>query len=43
MSGVRLMIVVFTSTAFTDFVAKHIETTADANFNPYLSALFFAL
>ncbi|ETW86853.1 glycosyltransferase family 2 protein [Heterobasidion irregulare TC 32-1] len=38
-----LMIVVFTSTAFTDFVAKHIETTADANFNPYLSALFFAL
>ncbi|KAI0068051.1 glycosyltransferase family 2 protein [Artomyces pyxidatus] len=37
------LIVVFTSTAFTNWVNKHVETTSDSNFNPYLSFLFFAL
>ncbi|TFY82854.1 hypothetical protein EWM64_g1158 [Hericium alpestre] len=37
------MIVVFTSTAFTNWVNKHVENTTDANFNPYLSFLFIAL
>ncbi|KAI0803157.1 glycosyltransferase family 2 protein [Irpex lacteus] len=38
-----LMILVFTSTAFTNFVKKHIEITSDASFNPYLTFLFFAM
>ena len=37
------MIVVFTSTAFTNWVEKHIEVDPDSNFNPYLSFLFIAL
>lgn len=37
------MILVFTSTAFTDWVAKHVDTDQDAVFNPYLSVLFIAL
>lgn len=39
----RLMIVVFTSQAFITWVAEHVETSADATFNPYLSFLFYAL
>ncbi|EIM83624.1 glycosyltransferase family 2 protein [Stereum hirsutum FP-91666 SS1] len=38
-----LMIVVFTSSAFTTWVSDHIETSTDSNFNPYLTFLFFAL
>ncbi|CAK5280720.1 unnamed protein product [Mycena citricolor] len=38
-----LMIVVFTSAAFTNFVAKHVTTTGNSQFNPYLQFLFFAL
>ncbi|KDQ63192.1 glycosyltransferase family 2 protein [Jaapia argillacea MUCL 33604] len=38
-----VMILVFTSTAFTTWVNTHVETTADATFNPYLTFLFFAL
>jgi chitin synthase len=37
------MILVFTSKAFTDWVAKHVATTSDSTFNPYLSFLFLAL
>lgn len=37
------MIVVFTSTAFTDWVAQNFSKSADANFNPYLTFLFWAL
>ena len=37
------MILVFTSTAFTEFVKKHVEITSDASFNPYLTFLFFAM
>ncbi|KAI0316482.1 chitin synthase [Amylostereum chailletii] len=37
------LIVIFTSTAFTTFVQKHIEVDQDSNFNPYLSFLFIAL
>ncbi|KDQ14463.1 glycosyltransferase family 2 protein [Botryobasidium botryosum FD-172 SS1] len=36
------MIVLFTSSLFTDFVAAHFSTQGGA-FNPYLSALFYAL
>lgn len=39
----RLMILVFTSTAFTNFVSEHVEITDNANFNPYLTFLFFAM
>jgi len=38
-----LMIVVFTSTAFTDWVRDHVESSNNTTFNPYLSFLFFAL
>ncbi|KAH7916372.1 hypothetical protein BJ138DRAFT_463108, partial [Hygrophoropsis aurantiaca] len=38
-----LMIVVFTSNAFLNWVNKHIENSPSSNFNPYLSFLFFAL
>ncbi|KAJ7597358.1 chitin synthase [Mycena floridula] len=38
-----LMIVVFTSTAFTDWVKNHVESSNNSTFNPYLSFLFFAL
>jgi len=38
-----LMIVVFTSTAFTKWVGQHVELKSDSTFNPYLTFLFFAL
>ena len=38
-----IMILVFTSNAFTAWVKEHVSTTKDANFNPYLSFLFFCL
>lgn len=37
------MILVFTSSAFLNWVDQHIENTQSSNFNPYLSFLFFAL
>ena len=37
------MILVFTSTAFTNWVKDHVEITEDASFNPYLSFLFIAM
>ena len=39
----RLMIIVFTSTAFTDWVKDHVEAEANTVFNPYLTFLFYAL
>jgi len=38
-----LMIVVFTSTAFTNWVAAHEEASTNTSFNPYLTGLFIAL
>jgi len=38
-----LMIVVFTSKAFTTWVADHFDRANDSTFNPYLSFLFWAL
>ncbi|KAM5535820.1 hypothetical protein V8D89_010438 [Ganoderma adspersum] len=38
-----LMILVFTSTAFTNWVKSHVAATQDATFNPYLTFLFWAL
>lgn len=38
-----LMILVFTSEAFLNWVNEHVETTDDSSFNPYLTFLFFAL
>ncbi|GJE86231.1 chitin synthase (GT2) [Phanerochaete sordida] len=38
-----LMILVFTSTAFTNWVKQHVAITDDATFNPYLTFLFFAM
>ncbi|KAJ8518768.1 hypothetical protein ONZ45_g4189 [Pleurotus djamor] len=37
------MIVVFTSTAFTDWVAENFSGATGGNFNPYLTFLFWAL
>lgn len=37
-----ILIIVFTSTAFTNWVAKHITTSKDNAFNPYLTFLFYA-
>lgn len=37
------MILVFTSTAFTNWIKKYIAITDDANFNPYLTFLFWAM
>ncbi|KAI0360959.1 chitin synthase 2 [Trametes cingulata] len=37
------MILVFTSTAFTNWVKSHVTTTSDATFNPYLTFLFICL
>ncbi|KAF9531863.1 glycosyltransferase family 2 protein [Crepidotus variabilis] len=37
-----LLIIGFTSTAFTDWVAKNITNHGDSAFNPYLSFLFYA-
>ncbi|KAI0828898.1 chitin synthase 2 [Trametes gibbosa] len=38
-----LMILVFTSTAFTTWVKDHVNSTSDATFNPYLTFLFYCL
>lgn len=38
-----LMILVFTSTAFNDWVKKHVAQTSDTTFNPYLTFLFYAM
>ncbi|KAJ8483166.1 hypothetical protein ONZ51_g4901 [Trametes cubensis] len=38
-----LMILVFTSTAFTNWVKEHVNTSDDTNFNPYLTFLFYCL
>lgn len=38
-----LMIVAFTSTAFTNWVAHNVQSHRDATFNPYLTFLFLAL
>jgi len=38
-----VMILVFTSTAFTNWVSQHITSSNDAAFNPYLSFLFWML
>jgi len=40
---IRLMIIVFTSTAFAEWVAKHVTQDGNAAFNPYLTFLFYAL
>jgi chitin synthase len=37
------LIVVFTSTGFTNWVAEHVEQDGGSDFNPYLSFLFLAL
>jgi chitin synthase len=37
------MILVFTSTAFTNFVKEHVQEEEGATFNPYLTFLFLAL
>ncbi|EKM48166.1 uncharacterized protein PHACADRAFT_155282 [Phanerochaete carnosa HHB-10118-sp] len=37
------MILVFTSTAFINWVNRHVATTDNATFNPYLSFLLFAM
>ncbi|KAL1713663.1 glycosyltransferase family 2 protein [Schizophyllum commune] len=38
-----VMIVVFTSNAFLEWVDRHVVDTEDSTFNPYLSFLFWAL
>ncbi|KAK0208700.1 chitin synthase [Desarmillaria ectypa] len=38
-----VMIVVFTSTVFTNWVTEHVEIENNAAFNPYLTFLFIAL
>ena len=43
MTVISLMILVFTSTAFTNWVKEHVNTSDDANFNPYLTFLFYCL
>ncbi|KAF8167433.1 glycosyltransferase family 2 protein [Crassisporium funariophilum] len=37
-----LMIIVFTSTAFADWVEKHVTKDGETAFNPYLTFLFYA-
>lgn len=37
------MILVFTSTAFTNWVKEHVQEEDNATFNPYLTFLFIAL
>jgi hypothetical protein len=39
----RLMVIVFTSTAFNNWVATHVQVTNGTSFNPYLTFLFYAL
>lgn len=38
-----IMILVFTSTAFNDWIKEHVEVTSDTAFNPYLTLLFWAM
>ncbi|KAL5519166.1 CHS2 [Sanghuangporus vaninii] len=38
-----VMIIFFTSTAFTDWVQNNFDVDNNANFNPYLTFLFYAL
>ncbi|KAH8835645.1 chitin synthase [Flagelloscypha sp. PMI_526] len=38
-----IMILVFTSNAFLDWVRTHVEDTKDSQFNPYLTFLFWAM
>lgn len=37
-----LMVVVFTSKAFNDWIARHVHVANGTSFNPYLTFLFFA-
>ncbi|EIN14423.1 glycosyltransferase family 2 protein [Punctularia strigosozonata HHB-11173 SS5] len=37
------MILVFTSTAFTDWVQEHVDKSDNSAFNPYLTFLFYSL
>jgi len=37
-----VLILVFTSTAFTEWVAEHVTTSSNNAFNPYLTFLFYA-
>jgi|SRR5882762_3041776 chitin synthase len=37
------MILVFTSTAFTNWISTHVTNSNNSSFNPYLTVLFFAL
>ena len=39
----RVMILVFTSNTFNDWVKKHVELSQDTTFNPYLTFLFYAM
>lgn len=39
----RLMIMVFTSTAFNQWAASHVNKDSTSAFNPYLTVLFYAL
>lgn len=39
----RLMIVIFTSNFFTNWVEKHVTSGNNSTFNPYLSFLFYCL
>ncbi|KAJ3477033.1 hypothetical protein NLI96_g10743 [Meripilus lineatus] len=38
-----LLILVFTSNAFLDWINKHVAVTQDADFNPYLTFLFYSM
>jgi chitin synthase len=37
------MILIFTSTAFLNWINTHVARTDNTSFNPYLTVLFFAL
>ena len=39
----RVLIVIFTSSAFLDWVDEHFSSLGQTQFNPYLSFLFYAL
>ncbi|CAL1694392.1 unnamed protein product [Somion occarium] len=38
-----ILILIFTSTWFNDWVKQHVEVTQDSTFNPYLTFLFYAM
>ncbi|THH33138.1 hypothetical protein EUX98_g1034 [Antrodiella citrinella] len=38
-----IMILVFTSTAFNNWIQQHVEVSSDTTFNPYLTFLFWAM